>query len=314
MIQKNAKPFLKWAGGKTQLISEIEKKLSESLISKDFIYIEPFVGSGAILFWLLNNYHNVKRAVINDINEDLINTYQSIKTAPEELISILDILQEEFHSLDNSAEKKKEYYYQKRDLFNKRKESQTEHSALFIFLNRTCFNGLYRVNRRNEFNVPMGSYKKPTICDKSNLLAVNEALQKVELLCGDFEQTINYAASDTLFYFDPPYKPLSETSSFNSYAKDEFDDVEQIRLKMFCEKLNLLGHHWMLSNSDVRGKNPTDNFFDDLYANFSIQRVDAKRSINANPEKRGFLKELLITNQPHTEHVRAIYLAGLCRQ
>ena len=294
MIRKSAKPFLKWAGGKTQLISEIEKNLPNSAIDT---YVEPFVGSGAVLFWVLNEFSQLEKAVINDINEDLINTYKTIQSTPKELISILEILQEEYHSLDNLAEEKKEYYYQKRELFNKREQNQITHSALFIFLNRTCFNGLFRVNRKNEFNVPMGSYKKPTICDKSNLMAVSEALQKVELLCGDFEQTVNYVSSNTLFYFDPPYKPLSETSSFNSYAKDEFNDDEQIRLKKFCDRLDTLGHNWILSNSDVKGKNVEDNFFDDLYSNFIIKRVGAKRSINANPQKRGFLTELLITNQ-----------------
>ena len=294
MIRKNAKPFLKWAGGKTQLISEIKKNLPNTTVDT---YVEPFVGSGAVLFWVLNEFSGLKKAVVNDINEDLINTYKTIQSTPKELISILAILQNEYHSLEDTAEKKKEYYYHKRELFNNRQQSQTAHSALFIFLNRTCFNGLYRVNRKNGFNVPIGSYKKPTICDKSNLLAVSEALQKVELLCGDFEQTASYAYSNTLFYFDPPYKPLSETSSFNSYAKDEFNDNEQIRLKKFCEKLDNLGHSWILSNSDVKGKNAEDNFFDDLYSNFAIKRVDAKRSINANPEKRGLLTELLITNQ-----------------
>jgi len=304
MIRKSAKPFLKWAGGKTQLISEIEKNLPNSTIDT---YVEPFVGSGAVLFWILGEFIQLEKAVVNDINEDLINTYKTIQSNPKELISILEILQDEYHSLESVDDKKKEYYYQKRELFNARQQNQTEHSALFIFLNRTCFNGLYRVNRKNEFNVPMGSYKKPTICDKSNILAVSEALQKVELLCGDFEQTINYVSSNTLFYFDPPYKPLSDTSSFNSYAKDEFNDGEQIRLKNFCDRLDNLGHSWILSNSDVRGKNSEDNFFDDLYADFTIKRVDAKRSINANPEKRGFLKELLITNQPNTtRYVRAI--------
>jgi len=294
MIRKSAKPFLKWAGGKTQLISEIEKNLPNSTIDT---YVEPFVGSGAVLFWVLGEFSQLEKAVVNDINEDLINTYKTIQSTPKELISILEILQNEYHSLENTDDEKKEYYYQKRELFNNRKQSKTEHSALFIFLNRTCFNGLYRVNRKNEFNVPMGSYKKPTICDKSNILAVSEALQKVELLCGDFEQTVNYTSSNTFFYFDPPYKPLSETSSFNSYAKDEFNDEEQIRLKNFCDKLDSLGHSWILSNSDVKGKNKEDNFFDDLYSNFIIKRVDAKRSINANPQKRGFLTELLITNQ-----------------
>ena len=294
MNRKSAKPFLKWAGGKTQLISEIEKNLPSSTIHT---YVEPFVGSGAVLFWVLGEFARLEKAVVNDINEDLINTYKTIQSTPKELISILEILQNEYHSLENADDKKKEYYYQKRELFNKRRQSQIEHSALFIFLNRTCFNGLYRVNRKNEFNVPMGSYKKPTVCDKSNLMAVSEALQKVELLCGDFEQTINYVSSNTLFYFDPPYKPLSETSSFNSYAKDEFNDDEQIRLKNFCDRLDTLGHSWILSNSDMKGKNEEDNFFDDLYSNFIIKRVGAKRSINANPQKRGFLTELLITNQ-----------------
>ncbi len=174
---------------------------------------------------------------------------------------------------------------------------------MFIFLNRTCFNGLYRVNRKNEFNVPMGSYRNPTICDKENIIAVNNALQKVEILSGDFEQTFDFAKENSLFYFDPPYKPLSETSSFNSYAKDDFNDSEQIRLRDFCEKLDKENYSWVLSNSDVKGKDHTDNFFDDLYADFKIERVDAKRSINANPEKRGMLKELLITNQ---NYVRTI--------
>jgi len=163
------------------------------------------------------------------------------------------------------------------------------------------------VNRQNEFNVPMGTYKRPTICDKDNILAVSKALQKVEILCGDFEKTLHYAGNNTLFYFDPPYKPLSKTSSFNSYVKDEFDDKEQIRLRDFCQRIDTLGHTWILSNSDVKSKNEDDNFFDDLYSAYTIRRVDARRSINANPEKRGVLKELLITNQKlNSEYVKAI--------
>lgn len=302
-----AKPFLKWAGGKTQLLNDIELILPKNLVKTNFTYIEPFVGSGAVLFWMLNNFPNIKKAVINDINTDLINTYKIIADKPNELISILEILQTEFHGLERHDEAKKEYYYSKRELYNKRKEEQSGQAALFIFLNRTCFNGLYRVNRKNEFNVPMGSYKRPTICDKENILAVSQALQKVEILCGDYEETLNFADNNTLFYFDPPYKPLSETSSFNSYAKDEFNDAEQIRLRDFCHKLDALGHTWILSNSDVKGKDENDNFFDDLYSDFNIQRVEARRSINANPEKRGALKELLITNQVTSqEYVRAI--------
>jgi len=290
-----AKPFLKWAGGKTQLIEEIKNNLPEIVFREPFTYIEPFVGSGAVLFWLLNHFPNMKKAVINDINKELIDTYDTIANSPQQLISVLEDLQNKYYILEDE-EAKKNFYYEKRNLFNTKSEEKLIQSALFIFLNRTCFNGLYRVNRKNEFNVPIGSYKRPLICDKENILAVSRALQKVEILCGDFEQTINYTESNTLFYFDPPYKPLSETSSFNAYAKDNFDDKEQIRLRDFCDKLNALNHYWILSNSDVRGKDKNNHFFDDLYANYEIKRVLAKRSINANPEKRGVLNELLITN------------------
>ncbi|OPZ31256.1 MAG: Modification methylase DpnIIA [Bacteroidetes bacterium ADurb.BinA174] len=307
MNNKTAKPFLKWAGGKTQLVGDIEKLFPIHFQKSQFTYIEPFVGSGAVLFWMLNNFPNLKKAVINDINADLINTYKTIVSNSKELISILEVMQNEFHALEGKENEKKEYYYQKRTQYNTRKSTQTDHSALFIFLNRTCFNGLYRVNRKNEFNVPIGSYKKPTICDRENILAVNEALKKVDILCGDFEHILPYATENTLFYFDPPYKPLSETSSFNSYSKYEFNDQEQIRLRDFCIKLDTLNHTWILSNSDVKGKNANDNFFDELYADFNIQRVDAKRSINADPGKRGKLTELLITNQGKSRpYVRAI--------
>ncbi len=296
MKETVAKPFLKWAGGKTQLIADIEKALPKNLLKDEFIYIEPFVGSGAVLFWMLNNFPNLKKAIINDINEDLINTYKVIATYPHKLIQVLELFQNEFYLLEDKIDEKKEYYYKKRTLYNTRKEDIITQAALFIFLNRTCFNGLYRVNKNNEFNVPMGSYKRPTICDKENIEAVSKALQNVEILCGDFEQTLNYVTNNSLFYFDPPYKPLSETSSFNAYSKDEFNDKEQIRLRNFCHKLEKLGHKWLLSNSDVKGKDVNNNFFDDIYSKFSILRVKARRNINANPEKRGELTELLITN------------------
>lgn len=293
---KIAKPFLKWAGGKTQLIKDIERTLPIEMTQGKFTYIEPFVGSGAVLFWILNNFPKLEKAVINDINEDLINTYKTIASNPKELISILEILQNEFHHLEGNEDNKKLYYYHKRELYNTREEEKITQAALFIFLNRTCFNGLHRVNSKNLYNVPMGGYKKPTICDKENILLVSNALQKVEILCGDYEETLHHSNKNSLFYFDPPYKPLSETSSFNSYAKDEFNDSEQVRLKDFCSKLDALNHTWILSNSDVKGKNVDNNFFDDLYSDFNIQRVDARRSINANPEKRGKLTELLIAN------------------
>ncbi len=291
------KPFLKWAGGKTQLISEIEKCLPPGIRTKKFTYIEPFVGSGAILFWMLNNFPNMEKAIINDINSDLINTYKIICSKPKELISTLKELQNENHDLQSNEEKKKEYYYQKRDLYNTRSTDKITQASLFIFLNRTCFNGLYRVNSRNLYNVPMGSYKLPRICDQENILAASNALQNIEILNGDFEKMINYADKHSFFYLDPPYKPLSATSNFNSYAENVFDDNEQKRLKDFCVKLDSRGSKWLLSNSDIQ----ENNFFDMIYGEFIIKRVDAKRVINSKPDKRGNLKELLITNYSYEQ-------------
>lgn len=291
-----AKPFLKWAGGKTQLIEQIKEQLPTEIQEQPFTFIEPFVGSGAVLFWILDKFPNLENSVINDINTDLTNCYLTIQNDVENLINILSEWEVEYHNLNEKQEEKKEYYYTKRTQFNQRNSDQTIQSALFIFLNRTCFNGLYRVNRKNEFNVPIGSYKKPQICNSENLRLVSAAIQNVTILNGDFSETLEYATENTFFYFDPPYKPLNDTSSFNSYAKDEFNDEEQIRLKEFCDILNEQNHQWLLSNSDVKGEDPNNNFFDELYSNFNILRVNARRSINANPSKRGKLTELLITN------------------
>ncbi len=290
-----AKPFIKWVGGKTQLLGNIEKALPENFSQqKNLTYIEPFVGGGAVLFWILQQYPNIKKAVINDINPDLTKAYKTIKETPSELIKILQVIQDEYLPLDE--EKRKEYFLDKRERFNTKALDPVENTALFIFLNRTCFNGLYRVNRKGLFNVPFGRYANPKICDEQTIFADSEILQKVKILTGDFEDTLKYATSNSFFYFDPPYKPLSKTSNFNSYSKKDFNDSEQIRLSNFCKKINLLGHNFILSNSDVKGKNPDDNFFDDLYEQFSIKRVFATRMVNSNAERRGKLTELLITN------------------
>ena len=296
MNNTQTKPFLKWAGGKTQLIAKIKEQLPSNTTEDGFTFIEPFVGSGAVLFWVLNNFPNLKKAVINDINTDLTNSYLTIKNDVHSLIKILKKWESEYHELADNEVVKKEYYYEKRSLFNARNSKQATQSALFIFLNRACFNGLYRVNRKNEFNVPIGSYKKPQICNSENLLKVSNALQKVEIMNGDYTETLKHATKKTFFYFDPPYKPLNETSNFNSYAKGDFNDEEQIRLKEFCDLLNKKEHQWILSNSDVKGGNLNNNFFDDLYASFNILRVNANRRINANASKRGQLTELLINN------------------
>lgn len=291
----HAKPFIKWVGGKTQLLDEIDRKLPADFAErKDLTYIEPFVGGGAALFWILQKFPNIENAVICDINKDLITTYLVIKNQPEKLIAFLQKIQKSYLSLDD--EKRKEFYLEKRNRFNKKECDEIENSAIFIFLNRTCFNGLYRVNRKGEFNVPFGRYANPKICDEATILADSNLLQKVTILNGDFSETLRFADKNSFFYFDPPYKPLSETSSFNAYAKEAFNDSEQIRLSEFCKEIEMRGAKFILSNSDVKGRNPNDNFFDDLYRQFIIQRVWAKRIVNANAEKRGKLTELMIQN------------------
>ena len=290
-----AKPFIKWVGGKTQLITHIENTLPKNFTELENVtYIEPFIGGGAVLFWILQKYPNITKAVINDINSDLTTAYKTIKETPAELVKYLQSIQDEYLPLDE--ENRKDYYLSKRDRFNLKSLDSVENTALFIFLNKTCFNGLYRVNSKGLFNVPFGRYANPKICDEQTILADSKLLQKVEILTGDFEQTLKHTTDNSLFYFDPPYKPISETASFNSYAKEDFDDSEQIRLSNFCKKIDSLGHTLILSNSDVKGANPDDNFFDDLYEQFSIKRVFANRMVNANAKKRGKLAELLITN------------------
>lgn len=290
-----AKPFIKWVGGKSQLLESIGNNLPDDFIRQDNLtYIEPFAGGGAMLFHLLQHYPNIRKAVINDINPDLATTYRVVRQSPEILLEKLEKIQKEYLPLND--EKRKIFFLEKREQYNLKLSDETEHTALFLFLNRTCFNGLYRVNSKGHFNVPFGRYVNPKICDRQTIMADSQLLQKVEILTGDFEATLNHATPGSFFYFDPPYRPLSETSSFNSYAKEGFNDDEQIRLSRFCHKIHALGHRFVLSNSDPKGVNPTDNFFEQLYKGFHIQSVQATRMINSNATKRGKLSEQLITN------------------
>ncbi len=293
-LNHQAKPFVKWVGGKTQLIEEVEAHLPKDFSTKSITYVEPFVGGGAVLWHILNKYDNIEKAVINDINSDLTKVYETIKHNPSELIDCLQNIQDEYIPLDD--DKRKDYYLKKRDRFNTKALDNIENSALFIFINRTCFNGLYRVNSKGLYNVPFGRYSNPKICDPETILADSELLQKVDILNGDFAETFKYAGENSVFYIDPPYKPLSETSSFNSYAKEAFNDNEQIRLSEFCKKLDATNTKFILSNSDLKGKNPDDNFFDDLYSDFKIDRVTATRMVNANASKRGKLTEIMVSN------------------
>ena len=294
---KKVKPFLKWAGGKGQLLTEIEKyyPFEDGKITK---YAEPFVGGGAVLFDILSKY-DLKKVYISDINAELINTYRIIRDNIDELVAMLMVMQSEFVPMD--TEHRKIYYMAKRERFNDLKlngneDVNIEKAALMIFLNKTCFNGLFRVNKKGLFNVPMGSYKNPMICDEENLRAVSEKLQNVKIVCGDYRESADFIDENTFVYFDPPYRPITDTASFTAYTENLFNDEEQIELARFVDDMHKKGAKVVISNSDPKNSNPEDNFFDNIYSSHKIKRVEATRMINCNSEARGKIKELLISN------------------
>ncbi|MGA2916000.1 MAG: DNA adenine methylase [Sedimentisphaerales bacterium] len=292
-----AKPFLKWAGGKTQLLDEIEKRLPNGLSTGEITtYIEPFVGGGAAFFYIAQNYTKIKKFYLYDINNDLVNCYKTVQTDVNSLIKSLGKLEAEFLPLNHNDRKK--FYLKIRKEFNQDKceNHNPETMAKLIFLNKTCFNGLYRVNSKNEFNVPFGDYKNPKICDGKNLLAVSEVLQKAEIICGDFTKSRKNISKNSFIYLDPPYRPLNGTASFTAYSKDSFSEEDQIRLAEFCKEIKQIGAKFLLSNSDPKNENPEDHFFEDNFRGFDIQKVKASRVINCKAVGRGQISELLITN------------------
>ena len=295
MCKKIAKPFLKWAGGKGQLINTFDEMFPNELKEgKIKAYIEPFVGGGAVLFHVLQNY-DIEKAYINDINKELINCYRCIKGDVNEVIKRLEALEKEYLSCEDRTK----YFYNVRDRYNSiylNGHYDFEKCADFIFLNHTCFNGLYRVNKSGKFNVPHGKYKNPLICDKDNLLICSKLLQKVEISFGSYAQVLSNANKNTFVYFDPPYRPLDLNNSFVSYDKSGFDDNDQIKLAENFKTLNKKGCLLMLSNSDPKNTNENDNFFDDLYNGFEIKRVYAKRMINCRAWKRGDITEIVVMN------------------
>ncbi|MCM1080033.1 MAG: DNA adenine methylase [Bacteroidales bacterium] len=296
-----AKPFIKWVGGKSQLIGQLDALLPDDFGTRtDATYIEPFVGGGAMLFHILQKYPNIRHAVINDINLDLVTCYRTVRDRPEELILSLQDTERHYKSL-HAEEERREFFLGMRKRYNEKGLSDIENTTKFIFLNRTCFNGLYRVNKSGAFNVPFGKYANPTICDADTIRADSNVLQRVEIINGDFEDTFRHAQGNTLFYFDPPYRPLSSTSNFKDYTTEPFNDDSQRRLKTFCDKINDANFHFMLSNSDCKGVHETIGFFDSLYSAYSIKRVWASRHINSNPDKRGKLTEILVRNYTCTK-------------
>lgn len=292
MNYKTVKPFIKWAGGKSQLLNEIRAKYPETIDK----YCEPFVGGGAVLLDVLANCHP-KEVLINDINAELIGTYKQIRDNIDDVVAFLAELQELFWKKDDAA--RKEMYMAKRERFNQlifANSTGVETAVLFIFLNKTCFNGLYRVNGKGAFNVPIGSYKKPPICDEENLRKISGLLKNVTVQFGDYSECKFFIDSQTFVYIDPPYRPLNATSSFTSYTENGFGDKEQIELGKFVDEISAKGAKVVVSNSDPKNSDESDSFFDDLYSSYTIMRVSAKRMINSKASGRGSINELLICN------------------
>ena len=297
------KPILKWAGGKGQLLEQIAKHLPQELIEdKIDYYIEPFIGGGAVFFWIAQNF-NIKEFYLSDINQELILLYKTIQKDVSSLVEELKKIENEYLILNE--EKRKIYFLNKRESYNKFKDridiknfdiSWFSRAAQIIFLNRTCFNGLFRVNKKGYFNVPFGNYKNPRICHTDNLISASKLLQKATIQYFDFSEIQNLATPKTFVYFDPPYRPLTKTASFKSYSQFDFNDDEQKRLASFYQKLDRQGTKLMLSNSDPKNIDKNDNFFDELYSDFTINRIQANRMINSKASRRGAISELLITN------------------
>lgn len=271
---KLAQPFLKWAGGKRQLLPEIRKYIPKKINT----YYEPFLGAGAVLFDI-----QPKKAVINDINTELINTYIAIRDHVDELINDL-----------KKHKNEKEYFYAIRDLDRKeefKKLSLVERASRIIYLNKTCFNGLFRVNSQGHFNVPFGKYKNPQIVNEIVLRAVHNYLNSndITILNVDFEKAVENAKKGDFIYFDPPYDPVSDTSSFTGYSLYGFDKDDQIRLRDLFVELDKRGCKVLLSNSAT-------DFIKDLYKDFHIEVISANRNINANASRRGKIDEVLVMN------------------
>ena len=291
-----AKPFIKWAGGKGQLLEQLSALLPNGLKDRQgLVYVEPFVGGGAMLFYMLSNYTNITHAVLNDLNGDLVKTYKAIRDCPDELIRELSKMQKAFYAC-LTEDGRKQFFLAKRERYNTRNAGDVETAALFIFLNRTCFNGLYRVNSKGFYNVPFGKAVKPLICDEETIRADSKLLQKVEILNGDFEEVGKHVKGRAFYYFDPPYRPLTQTASFTAYSKEGFGDEQQKRLADFCRLLDKDGHQWLLSNSDPHNANPNDMFFEEIFKGFDIHRVSASRMINSKSDGRGKISELAIRN------------------
>lgn len=298
-MKSSIKPFLKWAGGKTQLLDEIINGLPKDMENIKR-YVEPFVGAGSVFLYFLENDY-FEEYIINDINSKLINLYEIIRDTPEELIEILTELKNKYLNLE--MEEREELFYCIRSKFNNLNCNKVQLAAYFIFLNKTCFNGLYRENLKGEFNVPFGKHKNPSFFDEILLVNISKLLNmknkngehKVKILNKNFYELDEYIDNNTFVYCDPPYRPVT-VGGFTSYNKSNFNDEAQVSLRDFYKAMSDKDAKMMLSNSDPKNLDENDMFFDELYSEFNIERVYAKRNINSIGSKRGKITELLITN------------------
>jgi len=303
MPETKAKPFIKWAGGKTQLLKTFQsfypKQLKENKIRN---YYEPFLGGAAVFFDVAQQF-KIRNAFLYDLNQDLILTYKVIQ---ENVAGILDFLAQYQKFYDKCPKgERAELYYKERAAHNEQRpfidykhfsKSHLVRAAQFIFLNKTCFNGLYRCNSKGNLNSPFGYDADRKIYDEENILNVNKLLGIAEIRAGDFAEVMKDLKGSSFVYFDPPYRPVSETESFNAYQQKAFDDAEQLRLAATFKSLHRKGAKLMLSNSDPKNKNAKDHFFEKLYSGFNIFRVNARRTINSKSSRRGMIKEILVTN------------------
>jgi DNA adenine methylase len=314
---KKAKPFLKWAGGKGQLLEQFENfypnELRKGVLKH---YVEPFLGGGAMFFALAQRF-KIESAYLSDLNKDLILTYQVVQQRPQNLLDFLNQYQKEYDKTVH--EKRNDMFLAVRSQFNlqrieinyRQKSSLPDNwvlrAAQFIFLNKTCFNGLFRLNSKGEFNVPFGKYKVAMICDEPNILAVSKVLQKADIQYADYSNSWETINEKSFVYFDPPYRPLTPTANFTNYINVEFKDKEQVQLSDFFRKIDQeKGAKIMLSNSDPTNENPIDDFFNRIYSDYNIFKVSASRAINCAGDKRGKITELLITNYPYEPQSLAI--------
>lgn len=278
---KLAQPFFKWVGGKRQIADIILDEFPTEIEN----YYEPFVGAGAMLFRVLQEYPNLNYVHINDSNHDVVWAYVYVRDAIDKLIDALKVIEEEY----NSSEDKQGFYYKKRTEFNeliREDNHELRRTVLFLFLNKTCFNGMYRVNREGNFNTPY-NYAKEVKFDYENLRVCSNLLQKVTITCGDYSYAL--PNEPAMVYLDPPYRPLNGGGEIG-YTVNGFNDDEQVRLRDNINKMKYTCKV-ILSNSDTK-----DGFFDDLYKGYNIQRIQARRNINRNPNGRGKIDELLIKN------------------